>query len=786
MKALWTMVGWWLCLGCLAACQSPAAPPTVEPASPTIAPAPTPTRNLPQTAADVTFVTVATDAPDASGEFISFDAYGAPVGFDVDIMQLVAERLGITYEFIFTPYDGLLDQVAAGAFDLAIGKLAADRDTHPAIAYTTPYLELGEVLVVLANESSIVSYRDLQPGMKVGYVQGTAGQAAVDALPGLEPADRVPFPTAPAALQALRFGDVRGAVIDLPDALYFTDQYYQQFKIAGQGTPDELLTRVPYAMAVASDNTVLLHLVNQAINQMRASGQVEELARRWLVTDQVIDAGESLIGTPDDRLVIGMVRGAALNLDPAAPGYNFQEWEIRTNLMSGLYRYDDDGALIPALAEGMPQVSADGREVVVTLRDGITFSDGAPLTAQLVKAALDRSAANGAWLINGFVESTEVVDDRSLRFFLNDVYGYFPTLLAMPPYYIVSNPQCTLPGFTPGVSCSGIGPYRVVEWEGGVALRLEANPQWSAIGGAEPVFAKVEVRFYPDSTELRRSLESGAIDLAWDGLDWSDVQALRSQPAYRFWQGKGIFKSYLVFEHNTPPWDDARVRQAAAYAVDREALASQVFSGSRLPLYSPIPNGNPAQIAAEPQRDLDQAVALLNQAGYSEDRPLAIELWYLNDGRYTTLEGEYAQAIKVQLEETGIFRVTLQGESWDNFRGPMSTCQLPAFLLGWPPPGDLRYVEPMNWLAYFVTNTVNVCSNYESPAMAALVEQVRLESNEINRRLLYQQIQTLWAQEYPTLDLTQSLAYGVGLAKVSDVQTDLLGLLRYDQLNKGQ
>lgn len=776
-----------VCLAALVACAKETPPDDqAEPTAPiaTLAPAPTATRNRPATAGDIDFLTVAVDAPDSSGEFIAFDAYGAAVGFDVDVMQAVAELTGIQYEFVFTPYAGMLAQVANGVFDLAVARLEPDRDTAPGIVYTTPYLELEQVLVVLANEEAIASYRDLQPEMLVGYVLGAAGQRIVAQL-GLPSEGLLAYADAAAALQGLRDGAVRAVVIDGPDARHFTDEYYQQFKIAGLGTADEVVGRSSYAIAVAADNPVLLSLLNQSLARLQESGRVEDLARRWLVTDRRISAGESLIGTPADRLVLGLVRAAPLNMDPAAPGYAFQDWEIKSNIMSGLYRYDETGTLAPALASGSPQVSADGRQYTIPLRQGLTFPDGSELTANFVKAALDRASANGLWVINGFVDSVEVVDTYTVRFNLNDVYGYFASLLTTPPYFVIGNFQCAAVEYAPPTTCAGIGPYRVLEWDPDVTLRLEANPQWAAISGAAPVFSKVELRFYPDSAAMRASLENGAIDLAWDGLTWADAQALQATPGYRLWTGNGIFKSYLVFEHKTPPWNIPQVRQAAAYAVDREALANSVFGGSRQPLYSPIAEGNPAQLAAEPARDLAQAVALLNEVGFSAEIPLSIDLWFINDGRYTPLEGNYAQALKQQLEETGIFRVTLHGEAWDNFRGPMSACELPAFLLGWPPPNDLRYPEPVSWLNYFVINTANVCSNYENPVMDSLLTTLQTQTDGNARRDTYRQIQGVWAQDYPTLDLTQSFAFGVSLDKVDNAQTDLLGFLRYDRLTKG-
>ena len=245
------------------------------------------------------------------------------------------------------------------------------------------------------------------------------------------------------------------------------------------------------------------------------------------------------------------------------------------------------------------------------------------------------------------------------------------------------------------------------------------------------------------------------------------------------------FKSYIIFEQSTEPWDNERVRQAAADAIDHEALAA-VFGGARQGLRSPVPSTVPGHTPALPERDLERARELLRVEGYTADKKLPITLWYVNDGRYSANEDAYANAIKAQLEETSVFQVELAGAGWDEFRLQISQCGFSAYLLGWPSPGQpTSYLDATSWTDFFVTNTNRVfCSNYESDEMTKLVAEARAEIEEGARLELYGRIQTLWAEELPTLPLTEESRRAVSLPTIGGVRVDGLGMMHYELLTK--
>ncbi|NJN55189.1 MAG: hypothetical protein HC804_10765, partial [Anaerolineae bacterium] len=254
---------------------------------------------------------------------------------------------------------------------------------------------------------------------------------------------------------------------------------------------------------------------------------------------------------------------------------------------------------------------------------------------------------------------------------------------------------------------------------------------------------------------------------------------------YQPWSGPADFKSYLLFNQTAEPWDKPKVRQAVALALDRERLAAETFGGSRTPLLSPVPDAVPGYTAVLPTRDLNRARALLLETGYSETTPLAIELWYVSDGRYSAVEEAYATALKTQLEETGVFQVTLNSAPFEQFRAQLGECSYPASLLGWPSPGrPVDYLDVMAWTEFFVTSN-SFCLNYESAEMEALLTAIRAETDLVARQALYAQLQQLWAEDLPTLDILQQPTFAISLPNVNNVRIDALGLLHYEILTKG-
>ncbi|MFZ1396091.1 MAG: ABC transporter substrate-binding protein [Candidatus Promineifilaceae bacterium] len=784
----------------LAACarggEETAVPP--QPATPT--PAATQEATLPTD--DENFIVIATDAP--LPPFTEFDQFGDLDGFVSRLMENIAVEANLDYEFVVTPAEGVLENIAANPgrdFDAALSRLVIPPEPLPGIAYTQPYLEVGQVLVVLADESRFNSYRDLQPGMTVGVAQNSEAEQVARTVAGVNEADlRNGYTTSVEALQALVDESLTAVITDSYVADYFSQTYNDQIKVVGGPGRDGWISQKAYGIAVSSANEPLLDRLNAAITAVQTAGNIDRLTVAWLLPSDTLTPGEPRVVASPNDMVIGIV-GSPTDLDPAARTSNLTSWEIKINTMSGLYSLTANNTLEPMLATALPTISADKLEYTITLVRDLSFPDGSEFTADDVKWSIDRARSLGNFWVNSYLkdsnadgfadeDAVQVIDAFTVKFVLQEPDASFLSLLATPPYFPISN-ECFSEAQDDQSSCGGLGPYTIVSWTPGEQIRLRANPEWP--GRPTPSFENILIRFQDDTAVLRRSLEEfQSIDIAWTGLPYSDFTALQTsdsngdgQPDFRAWTGPAAFKSYVLFNQEQEPWDNALVRRAFALSVDREALANQVFGGSRLPLFSPIPDGVPGHLPILPQRDLEQARSLLLQAGYSEATPLEIELWYVNDGRYSSVEAAYATALQTQLQETAVFQVTLSSAPFDQFIGQVNQCNLPAYLLGWPSPGrPVDYPDPGAWTNIFVASST-FCPNYDSPAMTAFLQAAAEAATQAERLATYGDIQQLWAQDLPTLDLLQEPRIAISLSNVNNIQIDVMGLMHYELLTKG-
>jgi peptide/nickel transport system substrate-binding protein len=771
---------------------------TVQHIQPTIAPIPT---------RDPNFVVIATDAP--LPPFTSFDRFGVIEGFDKEIMDEIAAAAGLEYEFVVTPSQGVLDLLATGDgrdFDAVMSSLLVNEAAPQGIAFTEPYLEVGQVMLVLADEDQLQTAADLQPGTAVGVQSGSQGEITARDLLRIQESDLFNEYEKPnQVVQALIDETVRAIILDSASAEYFAGAFPEQLQIAGGTGRDAWISAKSYGIAVNENNTLLLNRLNEAISEVQQGQAYQEITVSWLILDdaraETVDPGESRVGTPEDEFFIGMI-GQAEDLDPATNNFDFINWEIMRNTMSGLYGFNADNELQPLLAEDFPQISEDKLEYTIRLKSGLAFPDGSELTAEDVRWSVIRASRLGNFVVNTILKDTnednfadadavQVLDETTIKFILNEPAAFFPNLLASPPFYPISS-ECFAETADPGSSCGGIGPYTISSWEGGDRIRLQSNPDWPA--EPAPQTPNITVRFYSSVEELQRSLaEFQSIDLAWTGLPFDEFLALQSQdsdldgqPDFVPWDGPSTFKSYLIFEQSAPPWDNKKVRQAVSYALDRQAIIDTVFPQRRLALRSPIPDDVPGALATLPDQDLEQVASLMLEAGYTAENPLVMSLSFVDDGRYSDVEEQYVRAIAGQLEATGLFQVEVAGAPWDQFRVQMSECAYPAFLLGWPTPGrPVDYLDPSSWTDFFVQETdAVICSNYQSSDMDALINASHEEIDWSARAEIYAQIQTLWADELPSLEITQEPRRALSLAKVDGVTVDALGLMHYELLTK--
>lgn len=482
-------------------------------------------------------------------------------------------------------------------------------------------------------------------------------------------------------------------------------------------------------------------------------------------------------------LVIGTTDKLSGDIDPAE-AYDYHTWEIFYNISRGLLFYKPGTTeLEPALAEEMPSVSPDGREYTFKLRKGIQFSDGTPFNAEVMKYSIERVMkiqGDPSWLVADFVKEVQVVDEYTVKFILKNALGYFPALVASVPYYPVSPGVYPMDKIVPqpeNIPC--IGPYVVKGLTRDVEVVLEANPYYY---GETPKEKQVIIKYFADATNMRLALENKEIDIAWKTLNPADIEDLKNKPDLKTVEANGAYIRFLCFVTDTPPVDGKLVRQGVSYALDRKAVAERVFFNQVEPLYSMVPMGMWGHIDAFEEYDPQKAKEILARAGYNEDNPLEVPLWW-TPTHYGDTEQDVAAVLKDSLEKTGVIKVTLQSTEWASYLDNFDRHNMLMFLLGWYP----DYVDPDNYTSAFAhsgpaSNGIGIFLNDKK--MDELLDRAARATKQSDRVKYYKDVQEYWKEVVPTVPLFQGKLFLITQPNVEGVVIATTMIFHYDTVKR--
>lgn len=227
----------------------------------------------PDPTATVTKIRVATDATWPPFEYID-TANNKIVGFDIDLMNAIAEKAGLEVEFVNVEWDPLLAGVSQGTYDAAISSITIKPERLDAMNFSDPYFVAGQIIVVRSANTDITGENSLS-GKKVGVQSGTTGDDEVSEIVGV---DKVGYDEIGLAFAALLNNQIDAVVCDTPVAEGYVTKYNTQLKTVG-----EVLTAEEYGIALPKSNTALLAKINQGLAAVKAEGLIEDLVQKWLV-----------------------------------------------------------------------------------------------------------------------------------------------------------------------------------------------------------------------------------------------------------------------------------------------------------------------------------------------------------------------------------------------------------------------------------------------------------------------------------------------------------------------
>lgn len=218
-------------------------------------------------------LTVGTDTPYPPFEFGKAPDYD---GFDIELVNAIAEDLGLETKYQDTSFDTIFTDVAQGKFDLVASASTITPERQQTVNFSDPYYSAQQALVV-PEGSDIATVEDLD-GKNVGAQNGTTGK---DYAENETNASRVQgYPNGPAAIEAVKNGQVDATIIDEPVARDAIEKNQTGFEIATTIPTGEL-----YGLAMSKKSTALLSAVNESLTKLKENGDLATIYQKWFSTD---------------------------------------------------------------------------------------------------------------------------------------------------------------------------------------------------------------------------------------------------------------------------------------------------------------------------------------------------------------------------------------------------------------------------------------------------------------------------------------------------------------------
>ena len=441
---------------------------------------------------------------------------------------------------------------------------------------------------------------------------------------------------------------------------------------------------------------------------------------------------------------------------------------IQRMIMDGLFGFDDDMKIIPMLATGYT-ASDDATEFTITLREGISFTDGTPWNAD---AALANVAKWGdkelglkrtTFLCN-MLKSWEKIDDYTIKITLNEPFGAFISNLAHPACVIMSPKQIEAGVEACAYSPVGTGQYTFVEWIEGDHLTLALNPEWwgydAEICGGTPLadadagFKTITFKPVTESATRVAMLQAGDAQVIWP-TPTESVSVLEMDPNVTSYVDDGIVVRFLMLNTQKEPCTDKRVRQAIDYAINKDAYIAVVKNGLATKADSVI---GPAVQYYKPNEireyNIEKAKELLAEAGYPDG--FTTTAMYAN----TTANQKQAEFLKQQLEQVGI-NLELKGmesailnERIQGVDVPGSEAEVDTYIIGWSPStGDADWgIRPLLAKESVPPMSYNICY-FENEELEGYIRAGLESADDDVRREAYAKAQDLIWEETPLVML---------------------------------
>jgi len=495
--------------------------------------------------------------------------------------------------------------------------------------------------------------------------------------------------------------------------------------------------------------------------------------RRVLVSLYVVAAVLLLAGPSpalaqgrSEVLVVGMELGMITSLDPAK-GFEVYGSGVMAHVYDRLLdfapgKYDKPE---PSLAESW-KVSPDGMVWTFTLRKGVKFHSGNPMTAEDAVYSLQRAIIlkdQPAFILTQFgltPESIKALDPQTVQITLPKKYagGLFLACMASIVTSVVDSKVVKqnvaktdqFPNGDYGVTwlsrnSAGSGPFILRKWEKGEGVVLDANPNHFRY---PPKIKRVIYKDIPEAASRRLQVEKGDLDIAWNMLP-DQVNQMTGNKDLRIERYADNAVEYLGMNVTRPHLSDNRVRTAIRYAIDYDGIVNKVLGGAAKQTSTFIPEGFAGY---EPRilfkTDIEKAKQLMTEAGLSGFETTM----YHNDA---SPRPEVAQVIQASLAKIGI-KVNLNKMVGSQLMPLYRAQKTDLFLGGWGP----DYNDPHTNAQPFADHTskqIAYRNAYENDKTAKLIQDAGVEMDDGKRIAMYQAANKIIQEEGPFAFLYQRM-----------------------------
>ncbi|MGW7365901.1 ABC transporter substrate-binding protein [Streptomyces sp. NPDC054841] len=482
-----------------------------------------------------------------------------------------------------------------------------------------------------------------------------------------------------------------------------------------------------------------------------------------------------VVGTTDQFVATG---DAPAPFDPAY-AYDTGAWNVlRQTVQTLMHVPRGGGRPVPEAASRCGFTDTESESFRCTLRDGLTFANGKPVTAEDVKFSIERvldiKSDNGAAALLANIDTIEVKGEKEIVFHLSTPDATFPYKLSTPVAGILSRDAYDGKKLRDGFQIDGSGPYTMTAQTDGeklVRAVFTKNPAYK--GDLKVRNDKVELRSYPDADSMGTALESGEIDMMARVMSPEQIKDLTEHPKddIELSEMPGLEIRYLGFNTKDPSVKDKAVRQAMASVVDRDRIAGNVYGATAQPLYSLVPSSITGHTNAFFNKygrpDRKKAAGILGDAGITT--PVKLTLHYTSD-RYGSGTAKEFTALRDQLNATALFDVTVKGTEWAKFRPAQKRGEYAVYGLGWFP----DFPDPDNFIAPFLDKDNFLNTPYVSTAARdQLIPQSRREADRSAASAPFTKLQDIVANDVPVLPLWQGKQYVAARTDINGVEWTL-------------